>query len=96
MKGPELGRFWKYRVGDYRLICHIEGQRVTILVVRYPSGLSFSLASNQSTASGSDGAGKSASRVEALQSDSRSTLDILRGRPASISLPRSPIRKLRR
>lgn len=34
LKGPELGRFWKYRVGDYRLICHIEGQRVTILVVR--------------------------------------------------------------
>ncbi len=34
LKGPTLGRFWKYRVGDYRLICHIEGQRVTILVVR--------------------------------------------------------------
>ncbi len=34
LKGPELGRFWKYRVGDYRLICHIEGQRITILVVR--------------------------------------------------------------
>lgn len=34
VKGPELGRFWKYRVGDYRLICHIQDQRVTILVVR--------------------------------------------------------------
>lgn len=34
LKGPELGRFWKYRVGGYRLICHIEGQRVTILMVR--------------------------------------------------------------
>ncbi len=34
MKGTELGRFWKYRVGDYRLICHIEGQRITILVVK--------------------------------------------------------------
>ena len=34
LKGPELGRFWKYRVGDYRLICHIQEQRVTILVVR--------------------------------------------------------------
>jgi mRNA interferase RelE/StbE len=33
LKGPELGRFWKYRVGDYRLICHIQHQRVTILVV---------------------------------------------------------------
>ncbi len=33
LKGPELGRFWKYRVGDYRLICHIQDQRITILVV---------------------------------------------------------------
>ena len=33
LKGPELGRFWKYRVGDYRLICTIQDQRVTILVV---------------------------------------------------------------
>ncbi len=33
LKGPELGRFWKYRVGDYRLICHIQDQQVTILVV---------------------------------------------------------------
>ena len=33
LKGPELGRFWKYRVGDYRLICHIQDQRVMILVV---------------------------------------------------------------
>ena len=34
LKGPEVGRFWKYRVGDYRLICGIQDQRVTILVVR--------------------------------------------------------------
>jgi len=33
LKGPQLGRFWKYRVGDYRLICHIQDQRITILVV---------------------------------------------------------------
>ena len=33
LKGPELGRFGKYRVGDYRLICHIQDQRITILVV---------------------------------------------------------------
>jgi len=33
LKGPELGRFWKYRVGDYRLICHIQDQRITILLV---------------------------------------------------------------
>jgi mRNA interferase RelE/StbE len=34
LKGPEIGRFWKYRVGDYRLICDIQSQRITILVVR--------------------------------------------------------------
>ena len=31
--GPLAG-FWRYRVGDYRLICDIQDQRVTILVVR--------------------------------------------------------------
>ncbi len=34
LKGPEVGRFWKYRLGDYRLIGDIQDQRVTILVVR--------------------------------------------------------------
>ncbi len=34
LRGPEAGRFWKYRLGDYRLICDIQEQRVTILVVR--------------------------------------------------------------
>jgi mRNA interferase RelE/StbE len=38
LRGPELGRFWKYRVGDYRLICHIRDRvrdrEATILVVR--------------------------------------------------------------
>jgi mRNA interferase RelE/StbE len=34
LKGPEVARFWKYRVGDYRLVCEIQDQRVTILVVR--------------------------------------------------------------
>ena len=34
LKGPEIGRFWKYRVGDYRLICNIQKARITILVVR--------------------------------------------------------------
>lgn len=24
---------WRYRVGDYRLICHIEDEKVTILVL---------------------------------------------------------------
>lgn len=34
LHGPELGRFWKYRVGDYRLICIIQDQRITVVVLR--------------------------------------------------------------
>ena len=34
LTGPEIGRFWKYRVGDYRLICDIQDERIVILVVR--------------------------------------------------------------
>ncbi len=34
LKGSELGEFWKYRVGDYRLICKIEDNRVVVLVLR--------------------------------------------------------------
>ena len=32
--GPELGKYWKYRVGDYRIIASIEDEQVRILVVR--------------------------------------------------------------
>jgi mRNA interferase RelE/StbE len=34
LHGSELGEFWKYRVGDYRLICKIEDVRLLILVLR--------------------------------------------------------------
>jgi len=34
LQGSELGEFWKYRVGDYRLICKIEDERLLILVLR--------------------------------------------------------------
>ncbi|MBI5331025.1 MAG: type II toxin-antitoxin system RelE/ParE family toxin [Betaproteobacteria bacterium] len=34
LKGSELGDFWKYRVGDYRVVCTIEDQVLRILVVR--------------------------------------------------------------
>ncbi|MEQ1666938.1 MAG: type II toxin-antitoxin system RelE/ParE family toxin [Sulfuriferula sp.] len=34
LQGNRLGEFWKYRVGDYRLICHIEDEMLRILVVR--------------------------------------------------------------
>ena len=34
LKGSRLGAFWKYRVGDYRVIASIEDQAVRILIVR--------------------------------------------------------------
>jgi len=34
LKGAEFGEFWKYRVGDYRLIARIEDQQVRVLVLR--------------------------------------------------------------
>lgn len=34
LKGSEPGEFWKYRVGDYRVIASIEDRAVRILVVR--------------------------------------------------------------
>jgi mRNA interferase RelE/StbE len=30
----KLKHFWKYRVGDYRIICSIEDQTISILVLR--------------------------------------------------------------
>jgi len=34
LKGSRLGDFWKYRVGDYRVIAEINDQGLRILVVR--------------------------------------------------------------
>lgn len=34
LKGSKLGAFWKYRVGDYRIISNIEDGRLLILVIR--------------------------------------------------------------
>lgn len=34
LQGSRLGEFWKYRVGDYRLICKIEDDRLIVLVLR--------------------------------------------------------------
>jgi mRNA interferase RelE/StbE len=34
LRGEELGRYWKYRIGDYRLICDIQDETVLILVLR--------------------------------------------------------------
>jgi mRNA interferase RelE/StbE len=32
--GAELGKFWKYRVGDYRVICDIQDGKLTVLALR--------------------------------------------------------------
>ena len=34
LKGPELGKYWKYRVGDYRVICQLKESEITIIVIR--------------------------------------------------------------
>lgn len=34
LKGSRLGAFWKYRVGDYRIIADIEDAAVRVYVVR--------------------------------------------------------------
>ena len=34
LKGSRLGIYWKYRVGDYRVIANIEDGALRILVVR--------------------------------------------------------------
>lgn len=34
LKGSRLGDFWRYRVGDYRLICKIEDARIEVVVVK--------------------------------------------------------------
>lgn len=34
LKGSRLGDFWKYRVGDYRIIANIEDGTLRILVVK--------------------------------------------------------------
>ena len=33
LQGP-LGDFWRYRVGDYRIICEIQDRKLTILVLQ--------------------------------------------------------------
>jgi len=34
LKGSKLGDFWKYRVGDYRIIASIEDGALCVLVVK--------------------------------------------------------------
>jgi len=32
--GPELGKYWRYRVGDYRIIVSIRDEILTVIVVK--------------------------------------------------------------
>lgn len=34
LRGAHLGEYWKYRVGDYRIISRIEDSQITIYVIR--------------------------------------------------------------
>jgi mRNA interferase RelE/StbE len=34
LRGKELGAFWKYRVGDWRIIADIQDDRLLITVIR--------------------------------------------------------------
>lgn len=34
LQGSRLGELWRYRVGDYRLICNIQDNRLVVLVVQ--------------------------------------------------------------
>ena len=34
LRGDELGQYWKYRVGDYRLVAEIRDGRLVIVILR--------------------------------------------------------------
>jgi mRNA interferase RelE/StbE len=34
LTGPELGKYWKYRVGDWRIICEIQDRQIIVRVLR--------------------------------------------------------------
>ena len=33
LKGSKMGEFWRYRVGDYRIVCEIQDNRLVVLVI---------------------------------------------------------------
>jgi mRNA interferase RelE/StbE len=33
LTGPQLGEFWRYRVGDYRIICDVQDHALVVLVI---------------------------------------------------------------
>jgi len=34
LQGETLGNYWKYRIGDYRLIADIQDRKLTVLVIK--------------------------------------------------------------
>ncbi|MHB1124885.1 MAG: type II toxin-antitoxin system RelE family toxin [Ramlibacter sp.] len=34
LAGDKLGQYWKYRVGDWRIICDIQDRRIVVRVLR--------------------------------------------------------------
>ncbi|MDE1993997.1 MAG: type II toxin-antitoxin system RelE/ParE family toxin [Rhizobiaceae bacterium] len=33
LQGSRLGNFWRYRVGDYRIICDLQDEKLIVLVI---------------------------------------------------------------
>ena len=33
LKGPKMGEYWRYRIGDIRVICNILDGQMTVLVI---------------------------------------------------------------
>ena len=33
LKGPKMGEYWRYKVGDIRVICNISDAQMTVLVI---------------------------------------------------------------
>jgi len=37
LSGARLGSYWKYRVGDWRIVCDIQDERIVVRVLRVGS-----------------------------------------------------------
>ena len=35
LKGPKIGEYWRYRVGDIRVICNIVDGQMMVLVIQF-------------------------------------------------------------
>ena len=33
LQGSELGNYWRYRVGDYRILCDVQDHKLVVLVI---------------------------------------------------------------